>query len=634
MPLDTVASLVDALRQHRLLEPAQLDELTRSLARRYREPRALARALLERAWLTPYQINQLFQGRLPELVLGQFIILERLGEGPLGQVYKARHQHMKRIVALKVIREDLLNQPAAVEQFYHQVQLISQLSHPHIVEAYDAGPIGRTHFFAMEYVEGIDLERLVQQSGPLPVNQACDFLRQAALGTQHAFERGLLHYDLKPLNLLVTRRQTRSPAADPTGQSASTKQSRTKALLKIRNLGLTVLLPRRAHADDWQGPGTPDFLAPERVESAGDVRSEIYSLGCTFYYLLTGRVPFPGGSAWDKIHRHQAEEPAAIESLRAEVPAEVRAVCCRALAKDPADRYQTPAELAAALLPLRGPEMASSWEWPTVQAPSRWRQLLRRLLPKQLPALPFRWSGRWRQEPLWRLVAGSLLALAALAVLLLLGWYLLGSDPDRPGRPTPRPVPKKAAPAPVYVRRASRQATWLATLEANGLPTFEGKWSAIGPFDNTDKKGFQAVYPPEQEINLTKKFPGKGGQQLEWKPFAFEVGKVVDLKPFGNDAVVYLYHEFTVRDPQVMSISLGSDDTLTVWHNGDQVLATEVYRGCQPDQDRAVLNLKAGKNQLLVKICNGGGDFAFYLLPLWPASLERALGDQLRRDFP
>ena len=205
MPIESISDLVEFLTRYPLLEPVQRDELDLLLKARFTDPRTLTRELLLREWLTPYQVNQVLQGHGTELMLGSYILQERLTEGELGQLFKARHLHMKRPVALQVVRPELLKDPRAVERFYSEIQAVSQLSHQHLVAAYDAGPIGDTHFFAMEYVEGIDLERHVQHGGPLAVDQACEFVRQAALGLQHAFERGMLHHDLCPANILVTR---------------------------------------------------------------------------------------------------------------------------------------------------------------------------------------------------------------------------------------------------------------------------------------------------------------------------------------------------------------------------------------------------------------------------------------------
>jgi serine/threonine-protein kinase len=197
------SSLVDPLRQFQLLEPKQLEEL-KTLQTRFPEPKVLAKELLHRGWLTAYQANQLLMGRGQDLVLGQYILLERLGEGGMGQVFKARHRNLGRIAAIKLIRKERLDNADAVKRFQREVRAAAALNHPNIVRALDADQIGGTHLLVMEYIDGAtDLAQLVKKNGPLPVAQACDYIRQTALGLQHAFERGLVHRDIKPANLLL-----------------------------------------------------------------------------------------------------------------------------------------------------------------------------------------------------------------------------------------------------------------------------------------------------------------------------------------------------------------------------------------------------------------------------------------------
>jgi hypothetical protein len=193
-------------------------------------------------------------------------------------------------------------------------------------------------------------------------------------------------------------------------------------------------------------------------------------------------------------------------------------------------------------------------------------------------------------------------------------------------------TPKK----PAYVKKPTRVETIVASLKEAGLPTFEGKWYYIGPFDNTENAGFDTVYPPEKEIDLTKTYPGKDGQKAAWKELSdFKVGGIVNLKrfPSNDNSCVYLYHEITAMEAVTLPITLGSDDTLAVWLNGESVLSRNVIRSIAPDQDQATLKLKAGTNRLLVKVGNLGGDWAFYIAPELPLSWPREIRDQLRRDF-
>lgn len=657
MSVDSAASLIDVLRQSRLLAPNQLDEVTRSLLQSHRDSRSLARALMERDWLTPYQVNQLLQGRSQDLVLGSYVVLERLNESFVGTVFKARHQHMKRLVSLIVVRESLLRQAEAVNRFYQEIQAASQLTHPHILCAFDAGPIERTHFFAMEYVEGIDLDQLVRQSGPLPPAVAATFLRQAAIALHYAGQRRLLHHDLRPANLLVARlgaRSERSPASGETPRPAP--ESYTDASIKVCNLGLTLLQPRARgtfSADSSmdeaaQLQATVDYSAPEQAQGAAltDIRSNLYSLGCIFYYLLAGRPPFPGSDWAAKLKQHQTQEPTPIQALRPEIPAATAAVLARLLAKRPEGRYQSPAALAAALaaLPGIGPALADGTRdsrpatpMPdalahAALAPSAAGQ--RRPVPFAQVAPPPR-----RHKPRFiAAVAGMVVLAAGTALALWLGG----------GRPEPVKEPETGqavTPVRQYRKGTSREQSVLQTLKACGLPTLEGKWHFIGPFDNTDKKGFDAVYPPEQEIDLAKNYKGKADRDVAWQEIKnFQLGKVFDLRAYtggvkpGNpvdNVAVYLYQEMDAAEAAALPVSFGSDDTLTVWFNNERIVSQNVYRGLNPNDARTTLNVRLGKNRLLIKVCQGSGEFAVYVsYPGWPPSLESTFGSSLQRDFP
>jgi serine/threonine protein kinase len=301
-----------------------------------------------------------------ERVIGPYVVLEPLGQGGTGQVFKARHQRLDRIVALKVIRKELLSDPEVVSRFYREMRLVSQLSSPHVVHAFDAGPITgageegvQGHFLVMEYVEGTDLGRLVKKTGPLPVWQAAEYIRQAALGLQHIFEHQLVHRDIKPGNLLLC------------GE-----------LIKILDLGLarwrpanmnqTEISPSAETSSSSLTPagsvmmGTPDYLAPEQALDfhAADIRADLYSLGCTFYYLLTGQPPFPGGTLAQKLLNHQNMPAPPVNPLRRDVPAAIARIVHRLLAKRPEDRYPTPADLVAELDVATG-KPGPIAEWPS-----------------------------------------------------------------------------------------------------------------------------------------------------------------------------------------------------------------------------------------------------------------------------
>jgi serine/threonine protein kinase len=340
MPNLSSASLVEALRDSRLLTPAQQEELAVALQARFMDPDALGQDLLRREWLTPFQLDQVRHGYGRDLVMGAYVLLEHLGDGGMGRVFKACQQRLNRIVALKIIRKELLSQGDAVRRFEREARAAARLMHPNIVTIFDADHVDANYFLVMEYVEGIDLARLIKSSGPLPVPRACDYIRQASLGLQHAFERGLVHRDIKPANLLVAAEND---------------------VLKILDMGLARLERAR---DDASTPsfvtqdgvvlGTPDYIAPEQALTphAVDIRADIYSLGCTLYYLFTAQPPFPAGTLAQKLLWHQQADPAAIQGLRAEVPDRLTAVLCKMMAKRPQDRYHVPIEVAAALEPF------------------------------------------------------------------------------------------------------------------------------------------------------------------------------------------------------------------------------------------------------------------------------------------
>jgi serine/threonine-protein kinase len=340
-----------------LLNEEQVEEVASRLPESLRG-RALARAFVEQGLLTRFQAERLLAGRTTGFHLGQYRILDQLGRGGMGQVYKAEHRTMNRIVALKVLSPNLVRTGRAQELFLREVRAVARLVHPNIVTAYDANNIQDRYYLVLEYIEGPNLDQLVREQGPLTIGQACDCIRQVALGLQYAHERGMVHRDIKPANILVQRDESKPD----------------KTLVKISDFGLARLQSAGVAAEDGPGTivtkdntvmGTPDYLSPEQARSLHnvDIRSDLYSLGCTFYFLLKGDVPFPGGNTLEKLVRHSTENPQPIESFRSDVPAAVLQILYKLLAKDAEDRFQTPAELALALEPYatHGP---TTWSGP------------------------------------------------------------------------------------------------------------------------------------------------------------------------------------------------------------------------------------------------------------------------------
>jgi serine/threonine protein kinase len=269
-------------------------------------------------------------------------IVRELGRGGMGVVYLARNTLMGRSEVLKVVGGHLVSRPAIIERFLREIRSAARLHHPNIVTAYTALRFGESLALAMEYVEGLDLARIVKAKGPLPVANACNYVHQAALGLQHAHEHGMVHRDIKPANLILAR--------------ASGKGS--KAMVKVLDFGLAKVTSE-GQADsgltrEGQMLGTPDYIAPEQIRDAqsADIRADIYSLGCTLYYLLLGRTPFTGDKLWDVYQAHFSMDASPLNLVRPEVPVELAALVAKMMAKEPDRRFQEPKDVARALAPF------------------------------------------------------------------------------------------------------------------------------------------------------------------------------------------------------------------------------------------------------------------------------------------
>lgn len=288
---------------------------------------------------------------LPAALLNhsRYRVDQLIGRGGMGDVYRAEHRLMNRAVALKLINEQLVQHPQAVSRFRREVQAAAQLSHPNIVAAYDAEQAGGTHFLVMEFVEGTNLATIVAERGPLSIQNACRYACQAAAGLQHAHERGMIHRDIKPHNLMLSSDGTVKIL--DFGLAGFVSESTSLGSLEPD----TGVVPRSLTMAG-SVMGTPDYIAPEQARDAAsaDIRADIYSLGCTLYFLLTGRPPFAGATAQEKLDAHTERDAPDIRAVRDDVPEELADVIRRMLAKDPNDRYQTPRDVVAALGPFAG----------------------------------------------------------------------------------------------------------------------------------------------------------------------------------------------------------------------------------------------------------------------------------------
>jgi serine/threonine protein kinase len=297
----------------------------------------VASLLVREGVLTNFQARQFLLGRWKRFVVGnKYKLLELIGAGGMGAVYLCEHIRLHQVRALKVLPTEKLKDESAVARFYREARAVAALDHPNIVRAHDVDQDGNLHYLVMEYVDGSSLQDIVARHGPMDPVRAAHYIAQAALGLQHAFESGQVHRDIKPGNLLLDRSGT----------------------VKILDLGLARFFDSERPQDNITEQyneknsvlGTADYLAPEQATQTDvDVRADIYSLGGTFYYLLTGRAPFQEGNIAQKILWHQTRNPKPIPEIRPEVPEAMVHVIETMLAKRADDRYQTPLDVVIAL---------------------------------------------------------------------------------------------------------------------------------------------------------------------------------------------------------------------------------------------------------------------------------------------
>lgn len=365
MPVASVVEFVSALEASHLLTEEAFARVRADAEQGGGGPEGLAKRLVREKLLTRWQAGMLLAGRTA-FFLGKYKLLAELGRGGMGAVFQAEQVPLGRIVALKVMAQKLVRDPAAVARFHREIQAAAALTHPNVVAALDADQVQKTHFLVMEFVEGESLDAILKREKTLPVGMACEYIRQAALGLQAAHERRMAHRDIKPGNLLVTRggksqaeaeeRVAPPPRPSPTGGEG-------EVVVKILDFGLARFTSEAREEGELtqtgQVMGTPDYIAPEQARSTkdADIRSDIFSLGCTLYRALAGRLPYGGLNVMEKLMSRATTDAPRVRTLRAEVPAELDDVVAKMLARDPEKRYQTPGEVAEALARFSGEEM-------------------------------------------------------------------------------------------------------------------------------------------------------------------------------------------------------------------------------------------------------------------------------------
>lgn len=334
----TVEQLLDLIKRSGLVERDQLAKIIaeiKSSGERPTEPEDLAQRFIDAGLLTRWQADKLLEGRHRGFFLGKYKLLGHLGTGGMSSVYLAEHVLMRRRVAIKVLPQKRVNDSSYLQRFYREARAAAALNHPNIVLAHDVDHDGGNHFLVMEYVEGSDLQVMVKRDGPLDYVQAANYIYQAAKGLEHAHRSGLIHRDMKPANLLVDQRGTVKVL--DLGLARFSGEEEGKASLTV--------------AYDENVLGTADYLAPEQALNSHEVdhRVDVYSLGCTFYFLLMGHPPFPEGTIAQRIMKHHTEEPTPIRQERPDVPGDLAEICQKMMAKKVENRYQTAQEVVDAL---------------------------------------------------------------------------------------------------------------------------------------------------------------------------------------------------------------------------------------------------------------------------------------------
>ncbi|MCI0702107.1 MAG: serine/threonine protein kinase, partial [Planctomycetia bacterium] len=373
-PVATVPEYCTLLTKSKLLPAEEVESLYRKWKDdskgRDDQVDSFRKFLVSRRSLTEYQATFVQRGRIDGFFLGGYKILDRIGKGQMGGVYKAVH-NFGQLVALKILPASRAKDQHLLGRFQREARLLTQLDHPNVVRAFQVGDSGGVHYIVMEYLEGETLNETLDRRKRLPAAEAARLVCQALDGLQHLHDKRMVHRDLKPANLMLTPEPAKGKP-DTTWEST----------VKILDIGLGRELFDEDTPEgqietqltaDGAVLGTPDYLAPEQAKDArsADVRADIYSLGCVFYHCITGRPPFPDTNIMAQMLKHATEKPVPLAAI-VDVPAGLQQVLDRFLAKHPEERYQTPAEAAGALKPFVGSGGAAPTGAKMVQAYKDW----------------------------------------------------------------------------------------------------------------------------------------------------------------------------------------------------------------------------------------------------------------------
>jgi serine/threonine protein kinase len=477
--------LLELIRLSKLLDDATFKTLRDQNRTLPSEPARAAEVLIRRGLLTPLHVHNLLAGKYRGFFVGPYKVLRLLGTGGMGKVFLAEHTGMQRKVALKTLSDKPTNKEIDLARFQREARSAAALDHPNIVRLYDIGSASGVHYLVMEYVEGQTLHDSLKENGPLPYREAVDVVCQAAAGLAHAHERGFVHRDIKPSNLIR-------------GRDGS---------VKILDMGLARSFENpndnlTEQLDD-SVVGTVDYIAPEQaVRLQPDARSDIYSLGATFYYLLAGEPPF-GGTTAQKLLAHQMQPPPSLTGLGKTVPPGLNDVLAKMMAKKPDDRYQSADELIEAL---------DAWYRPAPQpTPSRRIPSSRRLpAATARPPQPKKPTGRWAEAS----VAAGVAAVVVVGGAL---WLMGGSkkarvQSDQPvvaAAPSPSPSASPSHATPTAPPKSAPDAPTKTTAPAPASQPTAGR--SVFRLDLTDIKPFTQRFRGRTDGAVPPDFMGPAG---------------------------------------------------------------------------------------------------------------------------
>ncbi len=329
---------LEILAKSGLVDPKASDQLVAKIKEKLdgalpSSSKKLAGIFKKEGLITQWHIEKLLAGKYKGFFLGKYKLLGHIGTGGMSSVYLGEHIRMGDKRAIKVLPKSRVRDATYLARFQLEAKAIASLNHPNIVMAYDIDNEGDVHYIVMEYVDGLDLQQLVKRDGAMDFSTAATVVAQAARGLQHAHDKGVIHRDVKPANLLI----------DPLGN------------VRLLDMGLALVTAGDDEsltvANNENVLGTADYLAPEQALNSHNVdhRADIYGLGCTLYFLLTGKPPFSEGTLAQRIAKHQSEMPTPVRQWRSDCPGELEGICVKMIQKDPKYRYQTAADVAEVL---------------------------------------------------------------------------------------------------------------------------------------------------------------------------------------------------------------------------------------------------------------------------------------------